>query len=59
MTLPLLTVNGLRVPFRWTRIVKPANREPQPVRALSHCLECNDWVAGPCAYVRCPFRRPA
>jgi hypothetical protein len=24
--------------------------------ALSHCLECAEWVEGPCAYVRCPFR---
>jgi hypothetical protein len=24
--------------------------------ALSHCLECSEWIDSPCSYVRCPFR---
>jgi hypothetical protein len=24
--------------------------------ALSHCLECSEWIDTPCSYARCPFR---
>lgn len=23
--------------------------------ALSHCLECQCWITGPCNWIRCPF----
>lgn len=26
--------------------------------ALSHCIDCNEWVRGACAFHACPFRQP-